>query len=296
MASDDRNFRSSYYEKVGFRSVEEKKSLEILLKDKPVDIGKIRQFCLRFTVPGLYRNLVWKLLLGVLPIHVDSHPFVMKHREQQYNDLLHCLKIMRIVNDQTPKPQLYILLWLLESGKLKYDFVCQLESQLHKNLSAISLTLSNIFESEVDAYWISKGFFECVVKFSNDIPHLISLSRNHLEKEDQELYDHLCEIGALSAIPFHDWLCCCFAGIISESSLEKVWDKLIGGSCKVLIFVAVVLLVTLRRLLLKCSSVDATLDCLSNISEEVSEVIVNQAVEMWQQSGSALTAGHAPRH
>uniref|UniRef100_A0A1Y7VKU8 TBC1 domain family, member 7 n=1 Tax=Mus musculus TaxID=10090 RepID=A0A1Y7VKU8_MOUSE len=28
-----RNFRSVYYEKVGFRGVEEKKSLEILLKD-----------------------------------------------------------------------------------------------------------------------------------------------------------------------------------------------------------------------------------------------------------------------
>lgn len=34
MADDSqRNFRSVYYEKVGFRGVEEKKSLEILLKD-----------------------------------------------------------------------------------------------------------------------------------------------------------------------------------------------------------------------------------------------------------------------
>ena len=31
---DARNFRSTYYEKVGCRSVEEKKSLEILLKEK----------------------------------------------------------------------------------------------------------------------------------------------------------------------------------------------------------------------------------------------------------------------
>jgi len=64
MANDERNFRSSYYEKVGFRSVEEKKSIEILLKDKPLDISKLKQFCLRFTVPGMYRNLMWKLLLG----------------------------------------------------------------------------------------------------------------------------------------------------------------------------------------------------------------------------------------
>ncbi|KAK7873014.1 hypothetical protein R5R35_000314 [Gryllus longicercus] len=296
MASDDRNFRSSYYEKVGFRSVEEKKSLEILLKDKPIDVGKIRQFCLRFTVPGLYRNLVWKLLLCVVPIHVDSHPFVMKQREQQYKDLLHGLKTMRIVNNQTSKPQLYILMWLLETGKLKFDFVGQLDSELHNNLAAISHTLSSIFESDVDAYWISKGFFECVVKFFNDIPHLIALTKTQLEKEDQDLNEHLVEIGAISAIPFHNWLCCCFAGIISESSLEKVWDKLIGGSCKVLIFVAVVLLITLRRLLLKCTTVDSVLDCLGNISEEVSEVIVNQGIEMWQQSGTSFSTGLTQRH
>lgn len=65
MATDERNFRSTYYEKVGFRSVEEKKSLEILLKDKPLDRSKLKQFCLRFSVPATYRNLLWKLLLGI---------------------------------------------------------------------------------------------------------------------------------------------------------------------------------------------------------------------------------------
>lgn len=66
MATDERNFRSTYYEKVGFKSVEEKKSLEILLKDKPLDKGKLKQFCLRYCVPAAYRNLLWKLLLGTL--------------------------------------------------------------------------------------------------------------------------------------------------------------------------------------------------------------------------------------
>lgn len=62
--TDERNFRSSYYEKVGCRGVEEKKSLEILMKEKPWDKVKLKQFCLRFTVPAAYRNLVWKVLLG----------------------------------------------------------------------------------------------------------------------------------------------------------------------------------------------------------------------------------------
>ena len=65
MAADERNFRSYYYEKVGFRGVEEKKSLEILMKDKPLDVIKLKQFSLRFPVPAIHRNRVWKVLLGV---------------------------------------------------------------------------------------------------------------------------------------------------------------------------------------------------------------------------------------
>lgn len=65
MSLDERNFRSAYYEKVGFRNVEEKKSLEILLKDRHLDRAKLKQFCLRFSVPDSYRNLLWKLLLGI---------------------------------------------------------------------------------------------------------------------------------------------------------------------------------------------------------------------------------------
>lgn len=68
--NDERNFRSLYYEKVGCKGVEEKKSLEILFKDKTLDKNKIKQFCTRFTVPFGYRCFVWKFLLGMFIIFV----------------------------------------------------------------------------------------------------------------------------------------------------------------------------------------------------------------------------------
>lgn len=80
--TDERNFRSSYYEKVGFRNVEEKKSLEILLKEKPLDRIKLKHFCVRFAVPVVYRNLVWKLLLNVTPRYSDNVDFVTKQRTE----------------------------------------------------------------------------------------------------------------------------------------------------------------------------------------------------------------------
>ena len=43
---------------VGFRGVEEKKSLDLLLGEKPVDLARIQNFCLRFPLPSIYRTQV----------------------------------------------------------------------------------------------------------------------------------------------------------------------------------------------------------------------------------------------
>lgn len=291
MAADERNFRSSYYEKVGFRSVEEKKSLEILLKDKPLDKVKLRQFCLRFTVPGIYRNLVWKILLGVVPIHVDSHAFVMCQRQQEYTDLLRALQVMRIASEQTLKPHLFLLMWLLETRKLKFDWNLQIDNELNRHLASISHSLLDLLDDDVDAYWISKGFFNCVTKFHPDIPNLVKYTKTVLEKEDLALSGYLTSTGAFDVLPLRRWLCSCYAGVLSETALAKVWDKIVGGSYKILVFVGVVLLITLRRLLLKELTAEKIVGNLVQISEETSEVIVNKGIEMWQQYGSLLTSG-----
>lgn len=44
--------------------MEERKSLEILLKDKPLNVLKLKQFCIRFTVPNIHRSVLWNFLLG----------------------------------------------------------------------------------------------------------------------------------------------------------------------------------------------------------------------------------------
>lgn len=72
MVDDTRNFRSSYYEKVGCRSVEEKKSLEILLKESPVNLPKLKQFMKLFSVPSIQRSLLYNLVLDVYPIYMES--------------------------------------------------------------------------------------------------------------------------------------------------------------------------------------------------------------------------------
>ncbi|XP_071438746.1 TBC1 domain family member 7 [Hetaerina americana] len=291
MATDERNFRSSYYEKVGFRSVEERKSLEILLKDIPLDRAKLTQFCLRFTVPGLYRSLLWKVLLGVLPVHVQSHKFVMLQRKEQYRDLYQSLNVMRITSKNTPNSQLFLLMWLLEIGQLKIDWQSQVEEPLNQHLMAITESILHLFPDAIDAYWISKGFYRCVNKFQKGLPSLVNCTMAILEKEDGTLYSYLLEIRAFQVLPLESWFYRCFAGVLYDQALRKIWDKLAGGSCKILVYVAIVLLITLRRGIFGSKTRDEVLNHLSNINEEAADVIANKAIEMWQQHGSALTPG-----
>ena len=57
----DRNFRSLYYEKVGFRGVDERKTIEALLAEDPVSREKCAHFALKFSVPSDRRKELWKV-------------------------------------------------------------------------------------------------------------------------------------------------------------------------------------------------------------------------------------------
>ena len=62
--SDEKNIRSHYYERVGFRGVDEKKTLDMLLSEDPRNVKKLCQFCLKFSVPSIMRCELWNVILG----------------------------------------------------------------------------------------------------------------------------------------------------------------------------------------------------------------------------------------
>ncbi|XP_023011491.2 TBC1 domain family member 7 [Leptinotarsa decemlineata] len=291
MATDERNFRSAYYEKVGFRSVEEKKSLEILLKEKPLDRGKLKQFCLRFSLPATYRSLVWKLLLGVVPVHIDCHTFIMDQRKQEYQDLYRALNVMRIIDANTPKPQIFFAMWMLQAGNFSLDK--NLVSE--KGFIPIAQSFMQFVDDDSDVYWLSKNFYDNVCKFESEIPKLIERSYSLLEKEDSTYYKHLLKEGILDNLPLAKWFDCCFAGILNDNALAKIWDKLCGGSYKILVYVVVTLLINMKLRILKCNNFAGVLQYIKNIPEETADIIVNKSIEMWQQHGSLLTIYDKPK-
>lgn len=66
---------------------------------------------------------------------------------------------------------------------------------------------------------------------------------------------HLATLDVFTANDvLEKWYVTCFAGVLSESSLVRVWDKVCGGSRKIVVFVFLELAKTLRENALKCRS------------------------------------------
>ncbi|XP_053687845.1 TBC1 domain family member 7 [Sabethes cyaneus] len=280
--ADERNFRSTYYEKVGCRSVEERKSLEILLKDKPLNVLKLKQFCIRFTVPNIHRNVLWNFLLGVTPAYTDSRQYVMTQREAVYNDLQRALQVLRVVDEKTPKHRVLYAMWLLETKQLCLGYDLNKENPFSK----ITEVLLQIFDNDIEIYWMAKGFHEYSHEIQEEMGKLSDLTSTILDKEDNGMFLHLKSCDILSVLPLAKWYGSFFAGVLSELALIRIWDKICGGSIKIVIFVFIEILRTLRRRVLRSVDLNSLLECIDSIrdEQETADLIVNKAIELWQQN------------
>ncbi|XP_052800444.1 TBC1 domain family member 7-like isoform X1 [Mya arenaria] len=293
--SDERNFRSYYYEKVGFRAIEEKKSIELLLKDKPIDVEKLRQYCLRFPVSARYRHYLWKVILGVIPASQDSQEFVMKDRRKQYDYLKHALEIMRRVDDNTPSSTLFLKMFLIEEGLLSFQDTGLV--QRHQSYVSLAESISQMVEDPFDAYWITKRFHKMFKNTYQDVvPALPEKVKTLLRKEDVDgkLVSHLTTCDLWDILPIKQWFSSCFASVLPEIPFERVMDKLIGGSVMILVYVAVALLLTLKRPLLTMHSRTDVLKYLTQVPEDSGDILVNTAIDMWEKHGHHLIKSDSP--
>ena len=64
MQDDNKNFRSHYYERVGFRGVDERKTVDALLSEDPVSRTRCEAFALKCAVPADRRRKLWSSILG----------------------------------------------------------------------------------------------------------------------------------------------------------------------------------------------------------------------------------------
>lgn len=152
-----------------------------------------------------------------MPVHVEAHPFIMNQRKQEYADLMNAVKAMKLMDNSTPKSQVFLVMWLLQTGKLTFD----LNLFNDKGFSAISQVFMQFFDDDVDVYWLSKNFYLKILDFQNDIPALVEGVYSLLQKEDPALFKYLESNNILDNLPMEKWFYSCFAGILNETALGK---------------------------------------------------------------------------
>ncbi|CAG0888844.1 unnamed protein product [Darwinula stevensoni] len=291
--------QSYYYEKVGFRGVEEKKSLEILLKEDPLDLIKLKHFCARFPVLEQYRISMWKVLLGVVPPYQSCREFVMQQRQEQYQDLIRLVtNVLKWSPSEAPLHRTFVLMWLVETRRLCFDRHRQFEDTEVQSMETLAGTLLDMFDdSPIICYWMAKNLKSLSSELEPKYPIFIDLFWTTLEKENARLQQHLVKIGYSKVIPLEIWFRDFFAGILHQSALQRVWDKVLGGSPKVLVFVALALLLTLRMTLITrklCHEIEASIataiTSTLRVSEDSASQVVLNAFDLGQKHGYLMTS------
>ncbi|KAL1491548.1 hypothetical protein ABEB36_012128 [Hypothenemus hampei] len=220
-------------------------------------------------------------------MQVDCHQFVMNQRKQEFNDLQHTLQVLKIVDGKTSKSQAFLAMWLIQTSNLTFDLNLNQEKDLSSNnFIAIVRCLMHFLDDDVDVYWIAKKFYDNLLKMKNEIPKLIDYTYYLLEKEDPEYYKLLTSNQLLDSVLLAKWFNCCFAGIFHDNCIIKIWDKICGGSYKILSYLAVYSLVLLKVRIWKMTDPVSITQCIRNITEETADTIVTKTIDMWQNYSS----------
>lgn len=172
MAEDgpSRNFRSAYYEKLGFCGNDEKNYLDLLIASSPFDPEELIDLCERFE---LDRKCVeaWKILLGVecgRQNPFDEFANVRRVRTEHFRSLKHHLevllrynlvikdrlkKVKLLENAETNPGSLITLMYLLEAGRLETsDIDCC------RKLSAMATFFENVSGDLQEAFFLFRNF------------------------------------------------------------------------------------------------------------------------------------------
>ena len=297
------NFRMLYYDTLGLKNVDQKKILELLLGENPLNQDKLRSFSHQFILPAIYRSFVWKVLLDILPICKESNEFISDQRKGHFEDLKQALTTMHMFTSKDESsterfsswyPKNIVLMYLLDMGMLSVlDVnVCKRDGSKIHVLESISQIVCGITSDECDSFWISKYLFYQQEKFIGTFKKLPQFIKYYLQLEDQRLFEHLCEIKLFKVLPYENWFQTYFASVFVDclEYLEKILDKLVAGSCNILVFVCVALLLTFSLNLKQLRSSEDALKLISHLKEDAGLAVIEKTMELWDQHRNSLSA------
>ncbi|KAG0717038.1 TBC1 domain family member 7 [Chionoecetes opilio] len=313
---DEKNFRSQFYKKykkVGLREVEEKRALEALLKEQPLDVVRLATFCCRSAVPAAHRHLVWKLLLQVVPRHAESHDYVRQQQRLTYEELWRAVSSLGLTGymdvsaltsacdghyeynnhnyyhhprrtgsrPDAPWPEDQLFMWLVSRGLLLHppgELLRQPESQQYL---AIVRKTAGLMDCPVDVFWVSSAVWSLLRDNREAVAAAVKEAAGTLRREHQALHSHLVRINVFSSGLLMDLCLSLFFDIFPDSAMEKVLDKVVAGAFGLLGCLTAALLLHLHQPLTIATTATGVKSVLSGMRKEEAEMVVATALEQW---------------
>jgi hypothetical protein len=207
MAVDDysapgKNFRSTYYESLGFRENEKSVSqLENCLRADVIDLPRLKDFCLRNGLPAIYRPLVWKLLLEVQPKHqkdVGTRDFIISQKTQQFDDLKRALAVCRTEGQSTTPLEDLVQMHFIN----RCIVTSKHETTQFNDAYLIAKPFLTWFKDEIDAFFSFSKFFDILENFKIYKPAMIDEFNYYLSQREFGLYSHLSSLKVLPQLPY----------------------------------------------------------------------------------------------
>lgn len=311
------SFIKHYIGNVEFSQTLNKQELLNLLGEKPVNIGKLSQFTRKTTVPSNYRTVVWKLLSGITPCFAESQEFVHHQHTLMYDDLFQALKSLKLaapiihkdnepnghsmfsqsvtiklnrnhyINDiKNPEPEHFFLMWLISEARLLRNPEIQLNAPENQKYILIGHKLHCLIDDSVDMFHICSSLWTSLRKNDALVKECVQSAIGLLHKKNDSLHRHLNKIGLFNDTLLEDHSLSLFCEIFTESSIEKIIDKIFAGSFEILTYLIVTLLIHLQNSLFMATSVEKVRNIFYQIRKEQADIVLTTTLEAWHKKNS----------
>ncbi|KAI8916104.1 hypothetical protein EDD86DRAFT_185788 [Gorgonomyces haynaldii] len=282
------NFRQNYYSSLGVKAVDVKPSIENALSGETLQNDRLKKLCLWVRIPHMYRALVWKVLLQVLPLEKQLWDATGQSKNEQYEWMF--LVGTKLFRKQELDPELIVRLVLIRLDMLTpaalfaYQIPQHLLDMAHAFLEICDL-------DERDALWIMFAYVQrlnvpLLIKHDADLKSVqddISTMVGLLSKHSVELFEHLDRLQIDYAV-LNPWFLSHFSNVLDIHSLEGIWDIVIGGAPTIFPYIGLCLLLNCKKRILELRSKEEFEKLVKQITRYVDvHTVAQQSVEKWER-------------
>ncbi|KAJ3276086.1 hypothetical protein HDV01_006256 [Terramyces sp. JEL0728] len=280
------DIRKAYYSSLGVKVIESKKSVEQALQDNILVKDKLSFICKWVRIPHVYRNIVWKVLLDVMPLNKRAWDMSIKERRLQFQLLKEAVSVLTndpkiLKNEVSAKTMAQMLLIEISQDPFSTENSFLDPPQHIISMASAILNIYDDFDEE-DSFWILVGFVNSF-NISTAPDPIVPAMNISLLKDNSDLLSHIISLNIDLDRVTKPWFQSMFSSVVSYQSIESLWDIIIGGGKSIIFHAAAAIFKTFSKRLIQTQTPQDFYDVCKELETRIdSNQVVQLAIEKWE--------------